>query len=136
LRTESVEKWSPDFKSSIHSHFKYYKFIVYSSSCCISCMERKKDLSHLMIKTYFFYSLTGSSYSLLLCCPPTPSPLPSSSRRSPASSPNEPIHHVLYVSGLRSKITSEYKDVCLNTHLTSPHRSQSRLPFENKFGVS
>ena len=135
MRTESVGKWSPDFKSSIpilNIINSYNLFFI----GCIIVWKVRQILSHLMIETFLFLLQTGSSYSLLLCCPPTPSPLPSSSRRSPASSPNEPIHHVLYVSGLQSKITSEYKDVCLNTHLTSPHRSQSRLPFENKFGVS
>jgi hypothetical protein len=53
LRTESVEKWSPDFKSSIPI-LNIINSYRYSSSCCIS-VERKKALSHLMIRTYFFY---------------------------------------------------------------------------------
>jgi hypothetical protein len=67
-------------------------------------MESKMDLSHLMIRTFLFlYRFDWTQFVRLH--PPTPSSLPSStSWRSPASSPNEPILHVLYVSGLLSKV--------------------------------
>jgi hypothetical protein len=111
LRTESVGKWSPDFKSSIpilNIINSYNLFFI----GCIIVWKVRQILSHLMIETFLFLLQTGSSYSLLLCCPPTPSTLPSSpSRRPTASSPRtEPILHVTYVSGLLSEVRIDHSD--------------------------
>ena len=41
---------------NLNSSHKFVYLIIYSSSCCIG-VERKEDLSHLMIKTYFFLQI-------------------------------------------------------------------------------
>ena len=108
LRTESVEKWSPDFKSSISFPFKYYKFVQFILLLvALIVWKVRKILSHLMIGTLLFLLQIESSFKL----PQRrlPFPLRVEGLRHHRQRTHEPIR-VSNVSGLLSEVRIDQSD--------------------------
>jgi hypothetical protein len=138
LRTESVEKWSPDFKSSnIHSHFKYYKFIFLFFFFVALVYGEKEGFESFDDQNLFLLQIIARSFA-----PTRPSSLPSSpSRRSPASLPTnsraDSSRFQTFPDFCRRSRRCTRTRACAPPHISSSLSRPIQLTrFENKLSVS